>query len=480
MANKNVDEILEKMRNGKATSNNGERIDLNKLRQEDYEQVILDKIQQRGKMTMQDMMMYQMWEDMRASKRQQNTPPAQPQIDVESIIQKATAPFQEEIREMKRQLEKQEQEKKQEAIQRQIDDLKNLILTSKKTTDDDPVVKKLESLENQLTDEKEKAQKMERQNFEDRIENMVADISERMEQARHTGQPKDKIQQIIEIEKEKAELLRSLGIKQEGGKDEQMGVAELADAVIERVPKLAKTASTVREIFSKEDQIPDDVPDDIPTTLPQRNTPVNNHPVIPGDIKTFLNQGKETNGQFIDPTGVGWTDLEGNPLSRKQIEDLALTDPETVRRFIKEAEEDMNKKAQETQQQAQPQQETRREPEARVHTPRSEDITVKHNPQPESTPEPKPEKEPEPEEQDTELPPEVLEYINSGQDQKDDAGNTVWVGKKNEIYTTEENKPATKADLIAEAKKDPQQFLSDVKTHLASLENEEEEDDTEE
>ena len=287
-----------------------------------------------------------------------------------------------------------------------------------------------------------------------------------MENLKQTPESKDKVQQIIEIEKEKQNLLKALGVSpnKEG---EQMGVAELADAVIDRVPRLAKTASTVREIFSKDDSIPDDIPEDVPSSLPQRNKPINNKPVIPEDIQSFLDKGREKGGQYIDYTGIGWTDEKGNPLSRREIEDMSLVDPTAVRRFISEADRDYAQKKDKSEL-------SNEEPEPKkspkVHTPPVDDVQV--NKAKVNTPEL-------PEEKPIEdiLPPDVLEYIRSGEEKQDEQGNTVWVGKKNEVYTTENGKLATRSDLIEEAKRDPKQFMADVRTHLASLENPEPGDD---
>ena len=458
-------EQVRKMARGNSDKSGKPRIDLNAIREYDYEDTILEKIQNKGKMTIQDMMMMQMWDDMRKEKKG-NT---QSQVNVDDIIQKATQPFREQIEEMKRQLQKQEEDRKQEALKKQREDLRNLILTSqKKPMEDDPILKKIDSLETQLRDEKEQSRKKEQESFQKRIEDMIYDLSDRITSVKDQPESKDKIQQIIEIEKEKQNLLKALGVAP--NKDgEQMGVAELADAVIDRVPRLAKTASTVREIFSKDDSIPDDIPEDVPSSLPQRNKPIDNQPVIPDDIRSFLDKGREKNGQYIDYTGIGWTDEKGNPLSRREIEDMSLVDPTAVRRFISEADRDAQQKKDKS---TSADEETPSEPKKtpKVHTPPVDDITV--NKAKVNTPE-LPEEKP----IETDLPPEVMEYIRSGEEKQDTNGNTVWVGKQNEVYTTESNKLATRSDLIEEAKKDPKQFMDDVRSHLASLENPEPDDD---
>ena len=451
-------EQVRKMARGDRERAGKPRIDLNTIREYDYEDTILEKIQNKGKMTVQDMMMLQMWEDMRAQKKGN----IQPQVNVEEIIQKATQPFREQVEEMKRQLQKQEEDRKQEGIQKQIEDLRNLILTTnKRPTEDDPILKKIESLENELKGEKERSSKKEQENFQKRIEDMIYDLSDRMENLKQTPESKDKVQQIIEIEKEKQNLLKALGVAP--NKDgEQMGVAELADAVIDRVPRLAKTASTVREIFSKDDSIPDDIPEDVPSSLPQRNKPINNKPVIPEDIRSFLDKGREKGGQYIDYTGIGWTDEKGNPLSRREIEDMSLVDPTAVRRFISEADRDYAQKKDKGELSDERLPEPKKSP--KVHTPPVDDIQVNKSRDKDDIPELPNEKPVE-----TPLPPEVLDYIRSGEEKQDEQGNTVWVGRKNEVYTTESGKLATKSDLMEEAKKDPKAFMDDVRSHLASL-----------
>ena len=85
-------EQVRKMARGDREKAGKPRIDLNTIREYDYEDTILEKIQNKGKMTVQDMMMLQMWEDMRAQKKGN----IQPQVNVEEIIQKATQPFREQ------------------------------------------------------------------------------------------------------------------------------------------------------------------------------------------------------------------------------------------------------------------------------------------------------------------------------------------------------------------------------------------------
>ena len=77
----------------------------------------------------------------------------------------------------------------------------------------------------------------------------------------------------------------------------------------------------------------------MPANLPQRNEPVPQRNSVPADIKEFLDRGRVENGTYIDYAGTPWVNLEGSPISRKDIEDLAITNPEDVRRLMKDTEE---------------------------------------------------------------------------------------------------------------------------------------------
>ena len=66
-------------------------------------------------------------------------------------------------------------------------------------------------------------------------------------------------------------------------------------------------------------------------TIRQRNS-------VPDDIKAFLDKGKEENGAYIDYTGVTWATIGGKPISRKDIEYMAVIHPEDVRRLMSNAD----------------------------------------------------------------------------------------------------------------------------------------------
>ncbi len=436
----------------KMQGNNGRtgKMTIEDMRQYDIEDTLLEKMQNKGKMTMQDIMMMQMWEDTRQAKRQINQ---NPNMSIDEIIRKAQEPLLREIEEMKREAKNKERD---DRIQKQIDDMRALFITmnnSKKSPDDDPILKKINDLESELKNEREKTRKEDEKKFQDSIREAIYSLEDQITTLKASPEKsKDKIEQIIELEEMRSKILKSLGVK-EAGKDEA-SMLDVIDAAMDRAPKVAKTASTIREIFSKDSEIPDDIPDYVPSNLPQRNTPsAGTRTVIPEDIKEFLDEGSVKKGQFVDLTGVGWVNLENVPLSRKDVEDLALTNPDDIRKLIEQARAAATKKEKGKK--------------------RSDDVDIGHNEEvhtPTAPPEPEAaEPEPEPEEPEHDYMKEAMDYISTGTDKQDKEGNTMWVGRKNEVYATDDGKPATAKDMRAMAEEDPEGFMRDVTDHINSI-----------
>ena len=454
------DDIRKQMKNGRNEKSENNGMTLDDLRRKDMEDVMLEKIQNRGKMTLQDMMMYDWWQ-----RKQDNEGGSRSNDNVEEIIRKSQEPLLRRIEEMERERErekeKEENERRYKVMENSIQDLKAMLTTGNKKDDENPVIKKIEALEEELRDEKEKGRKKDEDNYRKHMEDMIYSLSDRMEELNKIPNKSDNtIQKIIEMDKQKKELLQALGVsnKKEG---EEASTMDYIDTLLDRAPKVAKTVSTVREIFSKDNEIPDDVPEDVPYQLPQRDVPrAPLHTQIPADIKEFLDSGGEKNGQFVDNTGAGWIDRDGKPLSRKDIEETAITNPDTVRWIMQtpptnNAHEQEGKKK-EIKHTEKPHNDT----DVEIHS----SASVPAEPEKELEETPEENKEPVDEELNT-----ALEYIGTGQDRKDDAGNMVWVGKLNEIYSTDDGKPATKEALIKMAREDPEGFNATTREHIEKL-----------
>ena len=451
------------------------KISLDDLRYDEMIDAQLERYRNKDKMTMADIMAMQELEDMKWERRQRmraETEQQKPQIDIEEIIRKAQEPLQKQIEEMKRQQEKQEEERKWDAIQKQIDDLKNLIMSgSTKKSDDDPIMlqiqKQMQELQEELRDEKEKARKKEEEDFKNSMKNMIYDLSDQIAELKSKPEKsKSDFEQIIELEKKKKEMLDALGVRPEK-KDDEANALDMVDAFADRAPKIAKSVNTIKELFSKDSEIPDDVPDDVPTNLPQRNEPIPQRSMVPDDIKAFLDKGHEENGTYIDYAGTPWVNLEGQPISRKDIEDASLTNPEDIRRLMRETDEAYKK-----------QQEKKNESKEGKEK-KSNDVIIKNNERVHTAPPPEakePEKEPEPEkeekkEENNDALNEAIEYINSGSDTDTENGK-IWIGKNQEYYNDDEGKPLTKDELMDMAKENPEEFMHDVREHLKSLKGE--------
>ena len=453
--------------------NNGKakKIDMDDLRYDEMIDAQIDRYRNKDKMTISDIMAMQQLEDMKWERRQRMKAEIEPQkspIDIEEIIRKAQEPLQKQIEEMKRQQERQEEERKWENMQKQIDKLTDLIISgnTKKNDDDNPIMKQIQILQEQLKDEKEKARKKEEEDFRSSMKDMVYSLSDQIAELKSKPEKsKSDFEQIIELERKKREMLEALGVKPEKGKDDEASMLDVVDSIADKAPKWAKTASTIREVFSKDSEIPDDIPDNVPTNLPQRNEPIPQRNMIPDDIRTFLDKGREENGAYIDYTGTPWVNLEGATISRKDIEDLAYTNPSDVRKLISDTDKAFQK-MQEKIAESEAKKPKNSDFRNNIHVP--ENIPKAPEPEPE---EEEDDNEPAAEEQEDHLK-EAMDYIATGNDVDDDENGKVWVGRKQEFYTNDDGKPATKDDLIQMARSDPKTFMSDVKQHLASLEGE--------
>ena len=355
-------------------------------------------------------------------------------------------------------------------MQKQIDKLTDLIISgnTKKKDDDDPIMKQIQLLQEELRNEKEKARKKEEEEFKNSMKDMIYDLSNQISELKSKPEKsKSDFEQIIELEKKKKEMLEALGVKPEKGKDDEASVLDVVDSLADKVPKWAKTASTVREVFSKDSEIPDDIPDNVPANLPQRNEPVPQRNSVPADIKEFLDRGRVENGTYIDYAGAPWVNLEGQPINRKDIEDLAITNPEDVRRLMKDTEEAYRKQQEKKKTEKKPDDVMINRNQEKIHT-------APAPPKTETPPEisdEKPAEAPKANEDNNDLK-EALAYIESGTEVDDEENGRVWIGKKQEYYNDDNGKPLTKDELIAMAKEDPKQFMADVKAHLESLESE--------
>ncbi len=482
----NIDDLRKRM--DKENGRKSGKVDIDQLRYDEMIDAQIEQYRNKGKMTIQDIMALQQLEDMKWERRQRMKAESQPattvapQIDIEDIIKKATEPLNEQIREMKRQQEKQEEERKWDNIQKQIDKLTDLFLAGGKRKDeDDPILQELAEMRKQLHDEQEKARKKDEEDFRTSMKDMIYNLTDEIAEMKakpHKSQ--SEVEQIIEAEKKRGELLKALGVKNE--KEDEASMLDVADSLIDKVPKWAKTASTVREVFSKDSEIPDDIPDNVPTNLPQRNEPIPQRSAVPEDIKEFLDRGRVERGTYIDYAGTPWVNLEGNPISRRDIEDLAITNPDDVRRLMNETDEAYRKQQEKKQEQPQPKAQPRSPAKPRqntdfkntVHTPAPPEPAQEDDEEEDDTPAPAPAAQDNDESGATETDDlrDALAYIYTGNDVDDGSTGKVWVGQKNEFYTNDDGKPATQEDLERMARENPKEFMHDVRQHLASLDEE--------
>ena len=464
-----VDKLLnERKSNGKSEGNNGKRpMSIEELRQINLEDSYADMWRNKGKMSYEDVLKAQAIEDMRWERRmrlQQQTGPQQPPIDVEAIIAKATEPFKQQIEEMKRQQEKAEQDRKFEALQSKID-----LLINGGMKKDDPILEELKSMRQQLADEKEKAAKKEMDAFRESLRDDIASLHSELDYLRRDpGANKSEIQKILEVEKQKKELLDALGVRGDN-KDEEAGLNDILDTVNKQGPQLAKTFSTFRDVLKGNDELPDDTLDDVglPTNLPERAKPRVNRSLIPEDITEFLDRGQDTEEGFIDVSGVKWTNkVTGVPIRRADLEDLAITDPEQFRGLIDDTYKDMEARRKQKRNNPEP----KEEPEP-VQAPPVEEPEIPAEAKEQRNDNEDTEQQTATSEEETE--PDYLklsmDYINSGEDKEDSQGVKQWVGLGSEVYSDDADKPMTKADLIMEAQADPEKFYKEVQGHIKNL-----------
>lgn len=468
--NIDLDELYNKKfgqsNNGKS-ENGQKKYTLEELRNLDIEDALMERFRNKGKMSFEDMLKWDFLER-RMNKKDE---PQQNPIDIESVIEKATAPFKEQIAEMKRQQEAEKQERKFEALNTKIDTL--LAGGMKK---DDPVIEELKSLRQQLSDEKEKAAQRERENFQDQLMSHIDALDRRIDDMRRDpNASKSDIERIIETKKKEKEILDALGVKRDDSKEDDASVIDTVDAIASKAPSWMKTVNTIREGFKGGEDIQDDIPMDVPTNLPERQHPRTNRSEVPDDIRDFLSRGHENeDGAFVDISGTPWTNgIDGSPIPKASIEQLAITDPEQVRRIMEETyaaiEQERNKKR-ENPKPAPKQEEIQDDIQDDVHATEStpEPVTTQDDVHVPTKDEDK-HTEPEPPVNSTETGnrdylDEAMRYINQGDEQEDENGNMAWVGPKGEAFKIpgENDKYHTRQSLIREAESDPEQFVKTV------------------
>ena len=348
-----------------------------------------------------------------------------------------------------------------------MNELKNLIAngTGKK---EDPILQRIDALQSELKAEKEKAAKKEMDDFKSSMKDDLMDIQDRiMALSASPKKTENEIDEIIRLQKRRKDIIEALGLPSER-KDEEAGIGDVIDMITDKGPKVAKTFSTIRDAWKGNDELTDDLPENIPTNLPERTRPQTARSPVPDDIKKFINSGHDVDGTYIDAAGTAWKNkITGEPISKHDIEDLAIVDPDQLRSIMKDTYADI-----ETQRKARAEAREKQTPDAPTHEP---------TPKPAAESTPKPIEQPaheepddipasEPATQQVDHLKEALDYINSGEDKIDEKGTTQWVGKQSEIYSGEEDNPLTKEGLIAEATKDPETFMRDVKAHLKTLE----------
>lgn len=452
MADGKISVDLDKLYKEKTANENGNSgkarpKSLDELRAIDQEDRLMESMMNRGKISMAE---YLMWQDTQERKKVNQ----QPAFDVESIIEKATAPLKEQLAEMKRQQEKAEQEKRYDALQTRIDKLTDLI-TSGASNKSDPIIDEIKALKQQLADEKEKASKAERERFEKSMSSQLDAISDEIFNLRNKGTEKTKsdLERLEELVTLQDRYRKALGVKEQNKDDDASTVDILStgiDMINEKVPGIVKTVGTVREAFKGGSDLPDDLPPsmDIPTQLPSRNVPRDNKSAIPSDILRFLNEGEDKDGAFVDISGVQWqNEFTGKPLTRADIESKAVTDPESVRSLMKMAYEDVEKQK----------------------TSKPKTPVPDETPEIKKTPTPVADGPTQTDEPDDNALKDALDYVASGSEKEDKDGNKIWVGAKNEVYETDTGQ-MTREQMLAEARADPKAFLQTVKEHLESLE----------
>lgn len=460
-----LDKIAEKYsKKNNGTDSKKDDYDLDTLYNYDARQTLLERMQKRGQLSMMDLyLLNKMERDERRDMlmQQQTSKPT----DIEEIIKKSQEPFIKQIEEMKQEREREKQEAKFESLQREIASIRDLITNgSGKKSENEELLKRFDVLNQQLSDEKEKARQKEQERFQETFMDQLDRVNDAIDGLKHQPQSKGVLEQLKELNALKKDLTEALGIK-EGGKEEEAGIGDLVDTFAEKGPKIAKSISTMRDAFRGEDKLEDDVPlDSVPTNIPERARPRENRSIVPPDITEFLNQGQDTTDGYKDITGVVWKNkITGTPIHRADIEDLAITDPDQVREVMTQAYREIEEAKTH-----------RAKPSVRPEVPKQEVPPSMPEEEPDDIPPSEPLETPAPQEdspdRDAALK-EAMDYINSGEDRTDEDGNTQWVGKQTETYASEQGL-LTKEKLIDEAKKDPVEFMKDVRAHLATLKEE--------
>ena len=300
-------------------------------------------------------------------------------------------------------------------------------------------------------------------------------LSQKIAQLAQGDAKKSDIDSFVE-ETEKFEQKRNIMKKIFGLTDkdqEAMGIGDVVADAVDMMPKVGEGIRSIADAFNTR-SVDDDIPAPMPNySMPQRNIPTQATQTDPR-IEMFLAKCSEDKGQLVDTEGIPWTTIDGKPLSKQDIRELSVIDPDTILDRINQVKALPPKKIKP----AAPEQEEKTPEPKKVEPETPEPAKGRKKPEEQK----KRQKEEDRREQEREEPQENSEeeidadesllkaqaYIDSLKEGAVDETNTGLVGPEGEIYTMEDENGEMipikdRKMLIEEAEADPQNFLAIVK-----------------
>lgn len=357
-----------------------------------------------------------------------------------------------EKEEWRREKERMEQDEKIKGLSAKIDRLAEAWEKGSKKTEDDPILTELKAARKEISDMKKK----ERDEYDEawksevvgRIESLRDEQREMSKYDRNTDSIDDFLARAEKMDAQKQKLGKILGLSAE--QQEKMSPQDMIDFGMKKIPEGAKAFKTVKDLFNPQDY-QDDVPPDDQVPAREVSGPSN---IIDPEIQAFMDSMKvRSDGAVVDPKGGTWSNPDGSLMTKKDLEIYSKTAPGVIRDMIYQFSKGDEITQPKHTEEPKPKPKADNVQESNEDNGDNEQLTQN------------PEAEQKPVQNDSDYNPvieNINEYLSKGIETKDDQGNTYFVDKDGVSFKQDDGRFMTKADLQAEADKNPESFWSDV------------------
>ena len=209
-----------------------------RMKQMEIKNIIMNRIANRGKPTIQGILSLEMLRGLRGNKGGNGD-------DVEKAVKNAVEPLNQKImdleRERERERDRQEQDRRYRYYDRSLDEIKILISGNQESKGNNEILKRLNELQAQVQSKHEENKNQKEEEFEGKFIQRLDDIE------KEQNQPiEDKYDALMELEENKRKVLSALGIRRDKKPE------DTADKIMGEIPKTIKTFSTIKDLFQSD------------------------------------------------------------------------------------------------------------------------------------------------------------------------------------------------------------------------------------